>query len=330
MDFLKNKKGFQMSFAWIFAIIVGAVILFLAIFFAMSLLRTGNYEINTKTAQDLSSLLDPLQTGSEEAKSDLVSLTVETRIYTSCNSRGYFGENRIRVSEETSFLQQEWSDIGGDIPATQNQYVFAEDMIQTKDKELYFFIMPFEMPYKVADVMVWHTQKYCFVNPPENVESLIDNLQNREESNLEVSDSGSSCSRESVSVCFGASSGCDVSVSDSCNGVNCEAYDEGIVRKNGNDVYYVGNLMYAAIFSSEDNYLCGVKRLISRVEHLSEVYGEKAKFVKSKGCGTGLVSDVNSLVSLARNYNDLRELGVIKSKAEDIDIKNRVAVCRLY
>jgi hypothetical protein len=319
-----------MSFAWIFASIVGAVILFLAIFFAMNLLQTGNYEINTKTAQDLSNLLDPLQTGSEEAKSDLVSLTVETRIYTSCSNRGYFGENRIRVSEETSFLQQEWSDVGGDIPATQNQYVFSEDMIQTKDKELYFFIMPFNMPYKVADVMVWHTEKYCFVNAPEKIEEVVENLQNKEESNLEVAGSASSCSDRSVSVCFGSSSSCDVSVSDSCNGVGCEAYDEGVVRKNGEDVYYVGNLMYAAIFSSEDNYMCGVKRLMNRLDHLSEVYGEKAKFVKSKGCGTGLVSDVNSLVSLARNYNDLRELSVIKSKAEDINMKNEVAVCQLY
>ena len=57
-----NKKGMEFGFAWLFAIIVGGVILFLAIFGVSKLIDTSQEEINTKVAVEFANVLDPLQT----------------------------------------------------------------------------------------------------------------------------------------------------------------------------------------------------------------------------------------------------------------------------
>ena len=84
--FLKmNKKALEMSFAWIFAIIAGAAIIFIAVYIATTIVNIGEYEINTKTTQAIVNLLDPLQTSSEQGKTpEPLTLTKETRIYTFC------------------------------------------------------------------------------------------------------------------------------------------------------------------------------------------------------------------------------------------------------
>ena len=62
---MKNKKALEMSFAWIFAIIAGIVILFLAIYATSQFIKTRRYEIDIQTAAKLAILLDPLETSLE-------------------------------------------------------------------------------------------------------------------------------------------------------------------------------------------------------------------------------------------------------------------------
>ena len=60
---IKMKKGFlQISFAWLFAIIVGIFILFLAIYGVTKLINVGQYQIDSETAKNLGILLNPLET----------------------------------------------------------------------------------------------------------------------------------------------------------------------------------------------------------------------------------------------------------------------------
>ena len=81
---MRNKKALEMGFAWIFAILVGGAILFLAIFSSSRFIDVSEKEINTKTAQAFLNVLDKVQTKSESGTSDILLLNAESRIYTSC------------------------------------------------------------------------------------------------------------------------------------------------------------------------------------------------------------------------------------------------------
>ena len=47
---IKNKKALEMSFAWIFSIIVGGIIIIAAIYAASNFISQGEYKVNTETA----------------------------------------------------------------------------------------------------------------------------------------------------------------------------------------------------------------------------------------------------------------------------------------
>ena len=70
---MKNKKAIEMSFNWIFAIIVGGFILFIAIYGAGKLIRTSEQSVYTETAASLVSLFDPLETGLASGKASEIS-----------------------------------------------------------------------------------------------------------------------------------------------------------------------------------------------------------------------------------------------------------------
>ncbi len=58
----KNQKAqFQISFAWLFAIIVGAFILFLAIYAAVKVINIGESATSAITGKEISILLNPLE-----------------------------------------------------------------------------------------------------------------------------------------------------------------------------------------------------------------------------------------------------------------------------
>ena len=76
-----DKRGdLNISFGWLFAIIVGAVILVLAIYGATKVIKTGQQEGQAVSAKELGILLNPLETGFESASSTHLSLKTETRI----------------------------------------------------------------------------------------------------------------------------------------------------------------------------------------------------------------------------------------------------------
>jgi len=329
-----GKGGFEMSFAWIFAMIVGAVILFLALFFVSNIITTSEYEVTTETAKSITNIFDALQTKSESTKINSVNLAKESRIYTSCEDTGYFGENKIAISEKSSFKGKEWTDIGGDI-SIQNQYIFADDVIE--GKKLYFIVMPFEMPFKIGDVMIVHTQQYCFVSPPNKIEDDIENIiesseeQIKDTSNIVIVNSISNCSEESINICFDENvKACDVIVKGTClGGLNCESlYDTGNVFKNNKRFDYIGRqLLYGAIFSDKSNYECNVKRFMMRLELLGDIYVKKVNFLNND-CGINVQREIAEIKSLAENYENSDDLINIKLQADRLDESN--SICEIY
>ena len=94
----KSKKGFlQISFGWLFAIIVGGFILSLTIFAVTKVMKTEQTFSDAETGKNIGVLLNPLETSFETGKTSSIILPVETRIYNKCELE--------RSEEHTSELQ---------------------------------------------------------------------------------------------------------------------------------------------------------------------------------------------------------------------------------
>ncbi len=278
-------KRADFDFSVMFALIVGAAILALAIYGAIKLGELGQYRQTTETAVEITILTDPLQAGPAEASYSKISSPTEFLIENGCNAVG-FGRNEIRVlnPSKNSF-------VGGEKISVYDKYIFSAS---ERGKEFYVLSMPFEFPYKVADLLFLTSKKYCFIEPPRDTD-IEQRLLGLGMKNVQVG-KRENCSSDAVKVCFGVTGGCgtkDIIVSGTCL-QNCEnAYEEGHVDKNGTRVYYVGNLMYAAIFSDKNIYDCNVKRLLYRDGRIAQVYSGKTELMNARGCNTRLKQDLD-------------------------------------
>ncbi len=310
-----NKMGLEMNFAWIFSILVGAVILFLAIYSATQFIDFSRFRTDTEAAKSLTILFEPLGTGIEEGKLAVIELPQNTRIYNDCDETGsgaakYFGKQEISLAQEST-IGKKWSNPGGGI-AIYDKYIFSDSL--EEGKTVYAFIKPFEIGFKVADLIFLYTDKYCFVEPPDEIENEINQLKADREINIKLARNTRGCDEGEISVCF-KGQGCDINVDGNEN--------EGIVRKNGESLYYINNLIYGAIFADADVYECNVKRLIKRTSSLASIYADKAGLVQKQGCETGLRKDFEFLA-------ELDNLQLIKQQADKINRKNDAAICQVY
>ena len=318
---MRDKRGLEASFGWIFAVIVGAIILFLAIYASGRFVKIGRNIENTEIAQEISVLLTPVETNLESGKIVAITLPVESRIFNECDDLGNFGVQRLSVATKSS-IGEEWQ--GPGIPSRfPNKYVFSEKT--TEGKELYVLSKPFEFPFKIADLTyIWSDeQEYCFVNPPSEIESEINRLKPK---NIVLSSEGN-CILTSKKVCFG-SSGCDIDVSlDAFSG----ELRGNVKKKFENSVYFEGSaLLYGAIFSDREIYECQIKRLMKRAGELALIYNEKSNYLSVRECGssslqTELIKYANG--SLIKSSSDLRGLSDI---AYELGRANDGLSCKLF
>jgi hypothetical protein len=312
----KNKKGaLEFSFSWIFAIIVGAFILFMAIFAIIKLIPLFNQGQDAETATAIGILLNPLESGFESATKSLIRTQVETRIYGDCiesTPSEYFGKQTIQISEKT---YNKWSYTGMDI-AIQNKYLFSEDYVEGKN--FYIYSKSFDFPFKIADLLYLtsNSSSYCFIDAPERIKDEMKDSLNAPNVFFEV------CPEESIRVCFSTGTNCDVVVRE----------NQKSVRKNGEIVYYEGDaLMYAAIFSSKKIYECQLTRLMKRAEQLSLIYKEKSDFLSQKvGCSSGITTNLILLRQGERNLESSSDLFSLVNEVEILEIKNSNEECRLW
>ncbi len=306
---MKNKGALQISFAWLFAIIVGAFILFIAIYATTKFISTEETTLDAKAGKEIGILLNPLETGfGTTAKVTFFTMPVETRIYNKCNNSGNFGKQIIQVSQK-SF--NKWTETNIDVGFA-NKYIFSEKEIE--GKKFYVFSKPFEFPFKVANLIyiIPSTKKYCFIDPPREIEDEIEELN--QENFLLKED----CSEDDIKICFNLGT-CDINVWENA----------GYVEKNGTKVYFEGDaLMYAGIFSDSDVYECQLKRLMQRVENLALLYRNKAMFISRTGCNSNL--NLVSLISAAKNLKSSSGLASFSSLVENIKEENDYANCKLW
>jgi len=305
---INEKKATQLPFAWIFAVIVGAFILFLAIYIAVKLINSGETEMDLKIGKEIGILLNPLETGFESSKTTSFSLPVETRIYNECSPAGTFGEQKIKISQK-SF--NEWTDTNLRV-SFQNKYIFSKNY--SEGKKFYLFSKPFEMPFKIADLFYLASSKenYCFENAPSNIKEELDNLG---QGNIATEN----CSVNSIKICFSAAAACDIGVD----------YAGKVVAKKSDRLYFESDaLMYAAIFADKPLYECQLKRLMERAEQLSLLYKNKAILISRKECNSNL--NLASLGSAAGNFASSRDLVSTSTIANEIKQENELAECRLW
>jgi len=310
-----KKAYLQISFSWLFAIIVGAFILFLAIYASTKMISNNKYQLDVETAKNIEVLLNPLETGYESATVTSMSLPRETRIYNKCENYTQFGSQTISVSQKSLNRWSETSD-GSSIS---NKYIFSTNPVE--GKKFYLFAKPFEFPFKTGDVIYLTSASdfYCFKDADEEIENEISRLkENNPGLNIGVFPN---CSKESINVCFGTGS-CEINVD----------YFDKEVRKNSKKMYFESDaLMYAAIFSEVENYECQVQRLMQRTAQLAELYKEKENIISNQGCEKRLSSDLTNLISLTEKLDSSADLKGIWDLAENIQLKNeRAQQCRLW
>jgi hypothetical protein len=314
---MRNKNG-QFNFVWLFAIVAGGAILFLAIFGALKAGDTARFQSDTETAKSISIITDPLQAGFAEGLFGKIIFRQETRINNICFD-GQFGKNDLSVATRSD-VGEEWNLAGG-ATSIHNKYIFSSE--KNTGEDYYVFSKPFDFPYKISDLTILTTENYCFTGAPEEV---VDEIVGLNIPNIEIEN----CTFvEAIDVCFGGGNGCDVIVYGSCSG-NCDSlYDEGTVVKGPDDLKYVGSLMYAAIFSEKLIYDCNVERLMYRAGKIGEELVEKADLMNARGCGTNIKPDlvVWSQMAVNATADNLISMMVL---ARNIEKKNDRELCGLW
>jgi hypothetical protein len=310
MNSNKLKRGeLEISFGWLFAILAGIVIIFLAIYLSSKLINSQQKAVSAETGTEIGILLNPLETNFESSQTTSISIPAETRINNSCDTAGIFGKQAIKLQQK-SFGK--WADTDVKVSFS-NKYIFSN--LGIEGKKFYIFSKPFEFPFKIAD-LIYITpsgKRYCFSGAPEDIQEEISQLK---QSNLIVEN----CIEGDIKVCFGASS-CEINVDFSTNSV----------KKNGNIVYFSGNsLMYAAIFSDKPIYECQVKRLVMRLKELSSLYASKQAILENKGCESNIREGLNSLSEIAGSLRNSAELGNIETEANTVQEINNGGICMLW
>jgi len=303
-----NKKGLQISFAWLFAIIVGAVILVLAIYLATKFIGIGQTSSDAETAKEIGVLLNPLEMSFESGKTLVLELPTDSRIYNGCNVEGLFGKQLIRVSQK-SF--GEWTETDINVGFS-NKYIFSDRYVE--GKKFYLFSKPFEFPFKVGDLiyMTSSLDNYCFIGAPKDIEDEIKDLK---QANLFTEN----CPEDSIDVCFSDNPDCDIKVN----------YNVKYVDKQGEKLYFETDaLMYAAIFSDRIIYECQVQRLMQRTKELALLYEDKAVFITRSGCYSNL--NLVGLSSSAESLDSSYKLFLVAEVAEEIGRENKDSNCRLW
>ena len=325
---IKNKKGFDMPFSWIFAVIAGAVIILIAIYATTSIVRTGKEAYYSQAAMQIANYLNPVVNGVTSAFATKIDFKKNTRIYLTCQTFSskspYFGREAISFSEESGLLQK-WTLPGAEI-GRYNKYIFSDNV--TEGKTLYIFSKPFYAGFRVDDLVMISMDKYCFVGTPETVKNEIVLLAPY---NINLSANVKFCDANSKKVCFGFDDkNCDMFVSASCTQDEClHEYETGYVYKEDRRMDYYGNLMYAAIFSSPDIYECNLARLGKKILELSEIYNGKIEIVKEKGCDSLIGVYMNAMTGYSANLNS-QNIRKIWEESKLMDEVNCRSKCEIY
>ncbi len=325
-----NRKGYEFSFAWFFAIIAGAVIIFLAIYATTRLIDVQRFQGESARGREFGILLTPLETNLEALRGATINVPDPTRIINICEEEGTFGIQKIAVQIKSG-VGKEWRTETGVESSFYNKYLLSSRKSEG-NKEFYTFSKPFLFPFKVADIIVlWSDQEsYCLVNPPDEIKEEINEVTSGAiVKNLKTAAGAAACDSHAKKVCF-IDTGCDIDISENTK----------TVKKEGKTLYYIDSLdrnnkyalLYAAIFSDPEVYECQVQRIMKRAASLALLYEQKSSFLTSQGCTSPILQPIlSSYAQAALELTSSQDLKTtIHSKALEVKEKNDRLICKLF
>jgi len=292
-----SKKGQQ--YAWIFSLIIGAVILFLAIFASQKFIGTSTTKTQIDLVREFDILLDPFASVGSIATMSLskeIEMPIDAEIKFTCDASRNYNTIDLRIKRGKGW--SEWLESGFKI---RDKYIFSEFL---DGRKLWVFSKPFEMPWRVDDLIYIIDKTYCFEGAPENIQREIRALNSDR-----VGLNGEGCAGGSIEVCFG-SRNCEINVD----------YRLGIIQKESKTLVFSGDaLMYAAIFSDLDLYECNFNRLIQRINTQIDINLHKALVLGQSGCNTNaLKSDLSAMKSAFEG----RLVGNFANVANEVKLSN--------
>ncbi len=303
-----------MNFSWIFGILAGVIILGIALYATSSLVETEGKIAETEIAKQLGILLNPLETGLEEASYAVIKMPIETQIINRCRTHGNFGKQIIVTNEKRKIggLEEEGEEI-----SFFNKYIFSQEI--EEGENLYLIMKPFKMPYKIGDLVFASANDYCFVNSPNKIMEEINDLNPK---HIFQKESLEDCPFGSKSVCFGNIENCDIEVNTGGK----------YVTKNSETVYYEDSLIYGAIFADSNIYECQVERLMKRNAELAYLYAAKSNFLEGKGCTSNLEVELLNFASTLQfeEEDNSLKLNEISNIAENLENRNEKLECELF
>lgn len=321
-----QKKGYEFSFSWLFAIFVGATIIFLAIYATTQIIDTEQTRIDTVGAKQIGVLLTPVETNLEQSRLATISLAEEMNLISNCSSSdNEFGKQFLSANVR-SRVGREWQPQPGVQSTFKNKYIFSRNPAHGEE-ELYVFTKPFQFPFKVADITIVYGDKtsYCFVLPSSAGKEgeIKDELESLELKNIQIVNDVSSCLPEDITVC--TSSSCDVNIQlNSKRVISSDGEKRYVESTERNDKFA---LLFAAIFSDKEIYDCQVNRLGLRADKLADLYRLKSSYLTQKGC-----SSAPLLPSALQIYQSSVSRDILSSEnqAEDLRLTNANLNCRLF
>lgn len=324
---MSSKRGYEFGFGWIFAVIVGGFIIFLAVYATTRLVATEKFETNTLDAKQIGILLTPVETALEDARFSVLSVPREIELFNDCLLQGDFGRQDIRISGALP-VGENRRNTGATI-SFKNKYLFSSPSTNSEN-ELYVLSKPFFFPFKVADILIlWSDQQeYCFVFDSQSGTQgeLKTEFNELKLKNIVSAVSDSDCPAGSTTVCFGDPN-CDVNVN-----VN----QKKVEQRDSQPVYYSdveeNSLLLAAIFSDAEIYECQLRRLMSRGAQLAELYRQKSLYLTAQGCSSGVIlpSRLESYRSAASGFSNSQNLQVVEQAARALESGNEALICKLF
>ncbi len=314
----RGKKGF-IEFGWIFALIVGALILLFAFYFIGTKMNESKVGQGLVAENTLDILLNPFSSfgGLGATSSKEITLQKKERINFSCNSDFGFGYDAILSATNPGVRM---------VPKkVYDKYLFSEDSIYSKNLQV--ISKPFSMPWRVVDLIYLFSRDkgYCFVGMSQSrvADEFGSGTTGMNISSFKFKDSKADC-EESITVCYGY--GCDIVID----------FEYSRVIKGTKEFPFIDDsTMYAAIFSSYDIYSCNMKRVAQRIRYETEVYRNKAQALGAKGCSS--IFSLEALdqsagqVILSRTSSELTySLNNLRVAADALNSQNMNADCSLY
>jgi hypothetical protein len=311
-----NKKAFEMGFNWLFAIMAGGFILFLAIFAAGKMVSFGSVTANTLNAKNFVNILETWEAGlASGVKPPELTFKTDTQLYFTCSSDMDLPFGKQSVSASDKVFNDRYTQEGYDV-TIKSKYIFTENMLE--GKRFYPFSVGYFMPFKIADLIIFADRNYCFYDSPEQFQKDLEQLQLN---NIIFPNKTTECS--GVKVCFSQTKNCDITV----------FTNNKYVLKENKKLYYDGNLIFAAIFSSPEIYQCNIQRLMSKLNQLSSIYIDKIKIIERKNCKSNVENKLYQMAAMSGNftYSEVIFRNLVKT-SEEIDAINNDADpgCKLY